>query len=120
MERRNRDVLCRLSFVASPTTQVLCAGCGGPLTPDSLPRVTCRFCGTVNDLASPKAVAIGQKLEKLGIRVPSHGMSSEEIAADIASREAERRAKLRTARILALVISIVFCLVMALVLKLMG
>jgi LSD1 subclass zinc finger protein len=95
------------------TTTVTCASCGAPLSPEQAVRVRCEFCGAVNDVAAPQVVAVAQKLNRLGIRVPDRIMSVEDIEADLASRQAAEREKRRTALIVCAVLVVVFGLVLA-------
>ena len=102
---------------APATTNLACATCGAPLTPPaSEVRVTCAYCGAVNDIASPGAVRVAKKLEAAGIRVPNWIMSIEAIEAGIAARNDAERDRLRTATILAAVFAVVFLIVLGVVL----
>jgi LSD1 subclass zinc finger protein len=103
-------------MTAEPTAQIACASCGGPLTPEGAIRVTCTYCGFVNDVASKGAVKVAKKLDALGIRVPDHPMSIADIEAELAERKAAEDEKRRTAIIIASVMSVLFVIVLAVVL----
>jgi predicted RNA-binding Zn-ribbon protein involved in translation (DUF1610 family) len=97
----------------SPTTDLACSGCGGPLkATGNEVRVTCPFCGAMNDIASEGAVRVAKKLDQLGIRVPERPMSVSDIEADFARKAAEENAKRRTAIIVAAVLSAVFLVIL--------
>jgi LSD1 subclass zinc finger protein len=102
---------------SSLTTNLACASCGAPLTPESgAVRVTCAYCKAVNDVASPGAVRVAKRLEAAGIRVPDRVMSLDEIEADIAQRQAAERERLRTARIVAAALGVAFLIVLGVIL----
>jgi hypothetical protein len=83
-------------------------------------RVSCSYCGAVNDVASPGAVRVARELERLRIRLPDRSLTVVQIEADFAERAAAERARLRTVWILALALSIVFVTGLVLALTLAG
>jgi hypothetical protein len=104
------------SIAVAETTDIVCASCGGPLDPAAGIRVSCAYCGTVNDVASKGAVQVAKKLEQIGVRLPERPMSVADIEAELAERAAAEKERLRTARIIAAVAAVIFVAVLAAIL----
>jgi hypothetical protein len=98
------------------TTGLGCTACGAPLAPQgNAVRVSCSYCGAINEIASAGAVRVAKKLEQFGIRVPERPMTIEEIEAELAGHRNAERERRRMALIVATVVALAVVLVLVLV-----
>lgn len=98
-----------------------CPKCGAPITPNPHDvRVRCTHCGSTVEITSEGALHVAEALARVGIRIPDHVMSVEDIEEKIATRERERRAATRTALIVTFSVIFFLVIVVAIVLASQG